>query len=60
MHKTLRAIAVLFFLTVIQLSIFDGYFIPSQLYLFINYLRFETLCGSFSILSKFNATVVAY
>ena len=41
----LRAIVRSFFSNVFQSTIFDGWFLPSQLYLFINGLMFETLSG---------------
>ena len=45
MYKTLRAIAGLFFSNVFQSFIFNGYFIPSQLCLFINGIMFEAHSG---------------
>ena len=42
----LNTIVGLFFSNGFQRTIFDGYFIPSQLYLFIKGLIFDILCGS--------------
>ena len=42
MYKALREVAE-FFSNVLQSPIFDGRFIPSQLYLFMNGLIFQTL-----------------
>ena len=50
MHKILRAIIGLFFFNVFQLSIFDGYFIPFQLYILIKGLTFDTFSGIFLFL----------
>ena len=50
MYKILRAIIGLFFLNVFQLSTFDGYFIPFQLYLLIKGLTFDNFSGVFLFL----------
>ena len=60
MYKTLRAIVGLFLSNFFQSSIFDKYFIPFQLYLFINVLIFETLSGFHLISPSFNATAATY
>ena len=60
MYKTLRAIIGLFLSNFFSSSIFDKYFSPFQLYLFINVLIFETLSGFHLISQSFNSTVATY
>ena len=60
MYKTLRAIVRLLFSNFFQSSIFDEYFIPFHLHLFIKGSTFEAPSGCDSISSWFNATVTAY
>ena len=59
-YKILKAIVGLFFSNVFQSSIFDGYFIPFPLWLFIKGLIFDILCRFLLISSWFNTTVAAY
>ena len=56
----MRAIVGYFFSDVFQSPIFEGWFIPSQLHLFINGIIFETLSGFHLISASLNATVAAY
>ena len=44
--KNIKSNCWIFFSNAFQSSIFDGYFIPFQLYLFIKVLIFDFLCGS--------------
>ena len=60
MYKTLRAIVGLFLSNVFEPSIFDGYFILSQLYFFTNVFIFETLSECNLIPLRFNATIDVY
>ena len=59
-YKILRAYVGLFFSNISESAVFDWFFIPFQLYLFIKDLIFDILCWSILISWWFNAAVAAY
>ena len=59
-YKTLRGIVTLFFSNCLQSPPSDGKIVTSHLYLFLKGLIFVIISGSFSITSRFYATITAY
>ena len=61
-YKTLGGIVTLFFSNCLQSppSPSDGKIVTSHLYLFLKGLIFVIISGSFSITSRFYATITAY